>query len=166
MHFIKKPYKESHFAFLCGALSSFWLLMYYISDLHLVYKYLAIPILLSIVFFSFVWPVPKFRKQYVDYYYDKRKNLTNEELLNIFGDSSKNNGETIIELLNEVALIFKVPVGKLQPTDRFGVELGGFYVFVNPEIEDMEKLIYKKTNNKALPNFMSLKELVAHIIVS
>ena len=165
MRFVKKPYKEIHFVLLSGTISSCWLLIYYVSNLHLAYKSLVIPILLIIAFFSFAWPVFKFKKHYIEYYYGTRKTQTNKELLELFGVSNNNNEEATIELLSEIAIIFNIPVGKLQPTDRFGVELGGFYAFVNPEIEDMERLIHQKTSKKTIPNIMTLKEMIDYIIV-
>src|SRR3974377_555758 len=59
--------------------------------------------------------------------FDDRATLSDEQICGYFADSGLPQ-PLVIELWREVANALRLPAGKLRPTDRFGRELGGYWI--------------------------------------
>jgi hypothetical protein len=71
----------------------------------------ALFVLLGIILAYFTHPI------LILFYFGKRKNLANEELLEMFDKTRCKQKEVVLKVLTVIANSYKIPMGKLRPND-------------------------------------------------
>lgn len=88
-------------------------------------------------------------KRKADSLLEGREALTDDEIYQRFYASSSLGKETVIGLWHEVAHVLRVPAGRLRPTDKFGKEVGAYWI-TSEELEVLGATAQQRANRQGV----------------
>jgi len=90
-----------------------------------------------------------FAKQRKKRFLNSRQTLSDEDIYLQYFSESGLSQPLVHELWQEVADAFRLPSGKLRPTDRFGNELGGYWI-VSDEVDILTKIAVERAKRHSI----------------
>lgn len=88
--------------------------------------------------------IDHFNKKSIRKVLSHRESLDDKRIYELYYSSSGIPFETVVELWHEVADALHIPAGKLRPTDSFGKEMGGGFLFTSEALDALSAIAVKR----------------------